>query len=186
MTIRQFLFRAFIALILFNVGAFGVNIYLIVLNYRALYSNPDYVLPTWLQAVVLPLMETEKYPQVTMAEAIAAFDRSGHRQSRVLGRVIDVKRAPDGDTHITLADGMFRLVAEIDNRYHPLPVPPVGIYIAAAGMVSYDQKNPCRVRESSHRWHEIHPLLDWVEVRAPEAKSIKTRYFRRRHGLTLK
>lgn len=67
------------------------------------------------------------------------------------GPVVYVRKMADGDIHVTLDDGVSRVVAEIIPQI-PLAKPRKGQRIEVCGITRYDKR---------HQWPEIHPVTRW-------------------------
>jgi hypothetical protein len=72
----------------------------------------------------------------------------------VTGLVTYVRVQRDGDVHVTMDDGITRVVLELITAV-PLPHPRKGQRITACGVSRWDRY---------HGWAEVHPVLRWTPV----------------------
>ncbi len=73
----------------------------------------------------------------------------------VTGPVVYVRTQRDHDIHVTLDDGVTKIVLEIIAAL-PLPRPKKGTVIRACGISRFDRY---------HGWPEIHPVTHWTLIK---------------------
>lgn len=115
-----------------------------------------YAALTWLLLMaVAPLSAADdRFHRVPLARL--ATTRWTH--ACTVGPVVYVRKQADGDIHITLDDGVAKVVLEII-RAVPLPVPRKGQRIDACGITRIDRGH--RTQQYPAGWPELHPLLSW-------------------------
>jgi len=100
------------------------------------------------------------YPDVALSKIAQGY--YSRPRATTVGTVLKVTKQTDGDYHIILTDGKYKIVCEIIPDMVPVLADPAdikrpkkGMQIKIGGIVRKDDQ---------HGWWELHPVVSWEQL----------------------